>query len=259
VPVRLDVAFRQDANDWAIDAMSARLAEPTHVDPEFEPIWRGLWEIQRIEALSDLGSAGMACREYRLLEQTLSDKRRSPLAAAIATTVLLRCNALDYLHDWPRNLADWFPWLPDGAILWAETLVRRRDVTRISQRPDRGHSAQPKDESSKSVTALAMTPEYHEARAYFARLADRGSPLLRTSLSLAAGQVPFWRHVLDSGILEADDHHELLDACELIERTAKHLVSGGLFPGFVSLAGNLTPTEVLGRRKPVQNKRLRAA
>jgi hypothetical protein len=53
-------------------------------------------------------------------EQLLQSKMADPFGAALGGYVLLRLNRLDKLHHWPRNLADSFPWLPDGAIIAAE-------------------------------------------------------------------------------------------------------------------------------------------
>jgi len=59
------------------------------------------------------------------LEEVLRGKRESPLAATIAGLVLLRARRWDKLHDWLRNLANWFPHLPDGPVLWVEQLMRQ--------------------------------------------------------------------------------------------------------------------------------------
>jgi hypothetical protein len=40
------------------------------------------------------------------------------------------------LLDWPRNLANWFEWLPDGPVLWVETLLRRREIQTGARAPD---------------------------------------------------------------------------------------------------------------------------
>jgi len=57
-------------------------------------------------------------------EQYLRDKIRDPLAAAAGAYALLRMNEIERLHDWTKNLANWFDWLPDGLVVWAEHLAR---------------------------------------------------------------------------------------------------------------------------------------
>ncbi|HEX8752827.1 MAG TPA: hypothetical protein VF731_05365 [Solirubrobacterales bacterium] len=56
-------------------------------------------------------------------EYLLRDKVADPLAAVAGAVALLRMNELDRLHDWTANLADWFPWLPDGTAVRAEHLA----------------------------------------------------------------------------------------------------------------------------------------
>ena len=74
----------------------------------------------------------------RLLQQKMAD----PIAAAVGAYMLLRLGELDRLHDWTRNLADWFPWLPDGLVLWGEHQARlgrhAEALAAFLQLPDRG-------------------------------------------------------------------------------------------------------------------------
>jgi hypothetical protein len=57
-------------------------------------------------------------------ELMLRDKVSNPVAAAAGGYLLLRTRALAQLHDWPHNLAQWFAWLPDGAIIEGTQLLR---------------------------------------------------------------------------------------------------------------------------------------
>jgi len=59
-------------------------------------------------------------------EQLLSDKRSDPYAAAVGAYLLLRLQHFELLHDWPRNLADWMEFLPDGCVIWATQLMRQK-------------------------------------------------------------------------------------------------------------------------------------
>ena len=63
-------------------------------------------------------------------EAMLRGKVANPIGAALGGYALLRLNELDRLHDWPDNLAQWFDWLPDGAVIAAETAARRGDDER---------------------------------------------------------------------------------------------------------------------------------
>jgi hypothetical protein len=58
-------------------------------------------------------------------EQLLYEKRKDPAGAAIGGYFLLWADRLERLHDWTRNLADWFPWMPDGCVIDAWHLLRK--------------------------------------------------------------------------------------------------------------------------------------
>ncbi len=57
----------------------------------------------------------------------------NPDGAAIAGYYLLRLQETERLHDWPRNFANWFPWLPDAHVILAWHLLDRADVPDIEQ------------------------------------------------------------------------------------------------------------------------------
>jgi hypothetical protein len=60
-------------------------------------------------------------------EQLLSDKMIDPAGAAIGGYFLLKTDELPRLHDWARNLSNWFPWLPDGAVIYGWQLICEKD------------------------------------------------------------------------------------------------------------------------------------
>lgn len=60
-------------------------------------------------------------------EHLLEAKMADPFGAALGGYALLRSGQLDRLHHWPRNLADWFPWLPDGAVIAGEEAALEGD------------------------------------------------------------------------------------------------------------------------------------
>jgi hypothetical protein len=57
-------------------------------------------------------------------EELLRQKVQSPMGAAIGGYYLLRAGALDRMHDWPNNFANWLPWLPDAALIHAWQLLQ---------------------------------------------------------------------------------------------------------------------------------------
>jgi hypothetical protein len=75
-------------------------------------------------------------KEFQLLEHALSEKTESPLAATMAALLLLRSWRPDLLHNWPRNLAKWFPDRPDGLVIWAEQLLRTEQDKKLKEAID---------------------------------------------------------------------------------------------------------------------------
>lgn len=55
----------------------------------------------------------------QLAEELLYSKVKDPTSAAIGGYYLLQNMELERTHDWITNLANWFPRLPDGAVLHA--------------------------------------------------------------------------------------------------------------------------------------------
>jgi len=73
--------------------------------------------------------------EFKLLEAALREKEESPLAATMAALLLLRGRPA-LLHDWPRNLAEWFPERPDGCVVWVEQLLRTEQDKKLNEAID---------------------------------------------------------------------------------------------------------------------------
>ncbi|MFI7546773.1 hypothetical protein [Actinoplanes sp. NPDC049599] len=59
-------------------------------------------------------------------ERLLYRKVTNPAGAAVGGYFLLRTSDLDRLHNWPRNLANWMQWMPDGALIHAWQLIREQ-------------------------------------------------------------------------------------------------------------------------------------
>jgi hypothetical protein len=65
-----------------------------------------------------------------LLQQKLAD----PYAATVSAYLLLRLERFDLMHNWPKNLADWFPELSDGCVIWAsQLLAQKRDTQEAAE------------------------------------------------------------------------------------------------------------------------------
>jgi hypothetical protein len=98
-------------------------------------------------------AANVAPRAEQLLRRKLAD----PISAALGGYALLRLQEFMRLHDWPANLSDWFPWLPDGPIIAGE--------------------------------AAALAAEYPAAVGYFCEAARRGLPLFADGFSMLVSRL----------------------------------------------------------------------
>jgi len=56
----------------------------------------------------------------------LFDKMEDPYAAAVGAYLLLRLKKFNQMHDWARNLASRFDFLPDGCVIWAWQLIHQQ-------------------------------------------------------------------------------------------------------------------------------------
>ena len=112
-------------------------------------------------------------------EQLLMGKMQNPIGATIGGYALLKLNELDRIHDWADNLCRWFDWLPDGAVIAAETAGRR-------------------DEDDHAYE-LALTA------------VGRGIPLFSEGLSLLGNRIP--RLLVDED-LPAEARQKLQEAAQ---------------------------------------------
>lgn len=59
-------------------------------------------------------------------ESMLRGKVNDPWAAAVGAYLLLRLRRFDLMRDWPKNLADWWPNLADGSVIWAWQQIHQK-------------------------------------------------------------------------------------------------------------------------------------
>jgi hypothetical protein len=60
-------------------------------------------------------------------EQMLHAKMSDPFAATVGAYLLSRLGHYDRMRTWARNLADWFPALSDGCVIWALQALRQHN------------------------------------------------------------------------------------------------------------------------------------
>jgi hypothetical protein len=87
--------------------------------------------------------------------------------------LLARAGQIGKVKDWPRNLMNWFPDIPDGAVLWAEAL---RDGRARNAPPPHGV-----DNPAKEMAA-ALTQLLERGTPFFADSLDIADRLVRQSL-----------------------------------------------------------------------------
>lgn len=160
----------------------------------------------------------MSAFELSVLELMVREKLESPLAATVAALILLRANRLDLLHDWVRNLANWFTAQPDGAVLWAAQLLR--------QRP-RG-----------LASAIA------DAAEYVLQLRQRGLPHTSEGLAYAATLCSTLDRL--GTRVPADTHAQLAQLSERIQTALTYFRPGGLFTTYAGFTPQTAPTTFLG-------------
>jgi hypothetical protein len=73
----------------------------------------------------DLYSAEAMAEWCEQAREMLRDKGKDPYAAAVGAYLLLKLRRFDQMRDWARNLATWFPSLPDGSVIWASQLMQQ--------------------------------------------------------------------------------------------------------------------------------------
>jgi hypothetical protein len=128
----------------------------------------------------------------------LEGKMRDPYAAAVGGYLLLKLRRFDLLRNWVRNLANWFPFLPDGCVLWAWQQIHQNPSNEneirsyLLQAASRGESDITRGLPIYSqglrllLDGLSMLPDDGEAREAAARLRDISGAVLWDS-PLTAG------------------------------------------------------------------------
>jgi len=169
VPVRLTLSIERvgDASWPKLQKLEARLG-PSDWSPHYEYLWSLARE-------ADLGSLRKAAEraEPERLKAAAQDKQAAETAAAAGMLLLGRLGRIADVHDWTRNLMRWFPWMPDGAVLWAESL--RSAVRRGETQP------------------FGVADPIAEMLAALGELASRGVPYFADSLDLAESLVAYLR------------------------------------------------------------------
>jgi hypothetical protein len=181
------------------------LADPAPGSPE--ELWSAL---SRQGVLEDDEALLQGAEDY------LRDKVRDPLAAAAAALYLVRFEMFDKVHGWARNLADWFPWLADGAGAWAAQLLRDAEVTERVQRWNVAKALEDQEERFDGVWDAAQAWLVHAIRV--------GPPVFSESLrQLTFGFDAVARHLSAEG---REPSQEFSESFKTLQRWASDLRTG---------------------------------
>lgn len=138
--------FRLDQGQYFLQIGGGKMAHRFIALPSSEDIWVLLTPVDQQEKgedpvevnvttvnqeaetlLSYLDSGSIAQArvvEAKVAEKLLLTKMLDPIAATVGAYFLIKAGDLDKLHDWTDNLANWFEWLPDGAVIKAWHLLK---------------------------------------------------------------------------------------------------------------------------------------
>lgn len=118
VPIRLNLTYGRvkPGDQPKLLSIQARLG-PAEQSEHYHYLW-GLMQEAELGSLA----AAAARADPRRLKQAVLDKLQSQTAAVAGVLLLARAGHIADVQDWTRNLMQWFPEIPDGAVLWAESL-----------------------------------------------------------------------------------------------------------------------------------------
>ena len=206
VPIRLSLAFgRVEPGDQPkLLSIEARLG-PSDQNPHYQY----LWELTREADLGSLAQAAARAEPERL-KLAVEDKVNGQTAAVAGMLLLARASRIGDVRDWTRNLMQWFPEIPDGAVLWAESLRSAME--------------------QGDPTPFGVAAPIDEMASALLRLGQHGMPFFADSLELAERLL---RHVLRH-LKDVEVRSALL----VIQQRLEHLFQTAMPSGhFIALAG----------------------
>ncbi len=159
----------------------------------------------------------------------LEGKLDNPLAAAAGACILLRLRELDTLVDsWLENLAEWYPWLPDGDILIATKQLRTSLVATGGR-------------ATRDATKLAATYRH------LLRAADAGPPLFSACVRMLV-------EGLRKLASRAPDDQAIAKALAKATKLAAHVDMDSVFVWFRGLDAERPEIDPFIERRPMTLK-----
>jgi hypothetical protein len=173
LPVRLNLRFDDQG---LLEAASLRFAPSD--DQAFDDVFQLQGDLETVSA----GQAALNVWKKRSLEGLMYNKVESPVAATIAGLILARGGEMEGLFDWPRNLMEWNPALPDAAWLWAESLRQSVKTGRESHAQVRGEFMSALDEAiGRGAPYFALAADMALGLVRFARAELRADVRLQAA------------------------------------------------------------------------------
>jgi hypothetical protein len=116
---RLELTFDEERRNLCEMQAGFAPVEPTSETSAFIHSAVGIWDRYQT------GNRRLLPDQETDLIKIALDKVKVPLPAALALSLLVQHQMDDRVQGWPRNLARWFDWLPDGPSIWLAQALRR--------------------------------------------------------------------------------------------------------------------------------------
>jgi hypothetical protein len=185
--------------------------------------WDEMRALDPLTAAQRIVASGVAeglDEAFRNGKEALRLKVRAPLAAAVASVLLLKGNQFHLMHDWARNVGNWFPSIPDGVVVWTE---QRRRMAGGEPLPPR------------------------LIQWFVRQLSRRSLPFTADSFGIAADLLTdITRGRLQASELVRDAAHVLLAR---FDAAAPYFRDAGMFSSFVGWPDDWDPAAKLGARR----------
>ncbi len=197
VPVRLTLTL----DGSGLDRIEAQLG------PSQLPHYDYIWDLSRIAKFASFKDAAKSADPVKLRE-AVKDKLRFS-TAAVAGAIILACGGMIRVvpKDWTHNLMEWFPWVPDCAVLWAETL--RTEMLSRNRQP------------------FNVTDSLGEMAEAVGSLESRGIPFFADSVELLDRQLRYLYQ--KRGDLSNEQNRSLDSVRSMLDRMSQILSPSGHF------------------------------
>ena len=180
--------------------------------------------------------AALESDDLRRLEELVKQKFETQYGAVVGALVLLRSGEYERLHNWVRNLANRFPDIPDGSILWMEQMTYQSEGDLFVEGAD--------DKFMRNIPQSSwMSPlQGRKVVDYLLDLKSRGLPYTSEGLGYAETLVDEFIKYAELSDIEKDDLNLIQ---KKIKKALKYFRPGGLFCVFAGKKEDINPELVI--------------